>query len=129
MPGALPVGHVDGISRLNELRRQRHLVSILTVGLSYGDRNVLSYTRHMMQNFLAFRDSPIIPLRRSPTLSLSLSRLIVTNLETKQTMMYEWDILLWVRAFTKIAFTNICSRSDDGYAEGEFELCIEGTGD
>ena len=29
-------------------------------------RNILSYTRHMMQNFLAFRDSPILPLRRSP---------------------------------------------------------------
>ena len=27
---------------------------------------VLSLTGHMMQNVLAFRDSPIIPLRRSP---------------------------------------------------------------
>ena len=34
----------------------------------YGARNVLSYTRHMMANFLAFRDSPIIPLRRLPLL-------------------------------------------------------------
>ena len=42
------------------------LVSVLIVGLSYGARNVLSYTRCMMQNFLAFRDSPIIPLGRSP---------------------------------------------------------------
>ena len=44
----------------------REIVSVLIVGLSYGARNVLSYTRGMMQNFLAFRDSPIIPLRRSP---------------------------------------------------------------
>ena len=42
------------------------LVSVLIVGLSYGARNVLSYTKHMLQNCLAFRDSPIIPLRRSP---------------------------------------------------------------
>ena len=42
------------------------LVGVLFVRLSYGSRNVLSYTRHMMQEFLAFRDSPIIPLRRSP---------------------------------------------------------------
>ena len=44
------------------------VVSVLIVTLSYGARNVLSYTRHMMQNSLAFRDSPIIPLRRSPSL-------------------------------------------------------------
>ena len=36
------------------------------VELSYGARNVLSYTGRTMQNFLSFRDSPIIPLRRSP---------------------------------------------------------------
>ena len=36
------------------------------VGLSYEARNVLSHTRPMMQIFLAYRDSPIIPLRRSP---------------------------------------------------------------
>ena len=41
-------------------------VSVLIVGLSYEARNVLSYTRRRMQNFLAFRDSPIIPLRRLP---------------------------------------------------------------
>ena len=35
------------------------LVSVLMVGLSYGARNVLSYTRHIRQNFLAFRDSLI----------------------------------------------------------------------
>ena len=29
------------------------LVSVLIVGLSYGARNVLSYTRRMMQNYLA----------------------------------------------------------------------------
>ena len=38
----------------------------LRTGLSYGYRNVLSFTRRMMQNVLAFRDNPIIPLRRSP---------------------------------------------------------------
>ena len=42
------------------------LVSVLIVGLSYGAKNILSYTRGMMQNFLEFRDNPIIPLRRSP---------------------------------------------------------------
>ena len=47
---------------------ESELVSVLIVGLSFGARNVLSYTRRMMQNFLAFRDSPIIPLRRSHTL-------------------------------------------------------------
>ena len=31
-----------------------------------GVRNVISYTRLMMQSFLVFRDSPIIPLRLSP---------------------------------------------------------------
>ena len=44
----------------------RSLVSVLIVGLSYGTRNVLSYTRCMMQHFLAFRDSPITLSRRSP---------------------------------------------------------------
>ena len=34
------------------------IVSILIVGQSY--------TRNMKQNFLAFRDSPTVPLRRSP---------------------------------------------------------------
>ena len=43
-----------------------YTVSVLIVGLSYEARNVLSYTRRRMQNFLAFRDSPIIPLRRLP---------------------------------------------------------------
>ena len=48
--------------------RRRHVVSVLIVGhgQSYGARSVLSYTRRMMQNFPSFRDSPIIPLRRSP---------------------------------------------------------------
>ena len=32
----------------------------------YGAMNIPSYTRHMMQNCVAFRDSPIIPLGRSP---------------------------------------------------------------
>ena len=38
------------------------VVSVLMVGLSYGASNVLllTYTRCMMKNFLAFRDSPII---------------------------------------------------------------------
>ena len=49
------------------------LVSVIIVGLSYGARNVLSYTRGMMQNFLEFRDSPLIPLRRwPPTLLVEL---------------------------------------------------------
>ena len=30
-------------------------MSVLIVGLSHGDRNVLSYTRRMMKNVLAFR--------------------------------------------------------------------------
>ena len=41
---------------------------VLIVGLSYRAYEcpmVLSYTRRMMQNFLAFRDSPINPLRLS----------------------------------------------------------------
>ena len=45
-------------------------MSVLIVGLSYICMKLgMSYptlTRGMMQNFLAFRDSPIIPLRRSP---------------------------------------------------------------
>ena len=43
------------------------LESVLTIGLSYGAKNVLSYTRRLTSNVLAFRDSPIIPLRRSPS--------------------------------------------------------------
>ena len=47
--------------------REREVVSVLIVGLSYGARNVLSYTRPMMHDFIAYRDyCPIIPLRRSP---------------------------------------------------------------
>ena len=42
------------------------VVSVLVAGLSCGVRDVLSYTRHRMQHFILFRDSPIIPLRRSP---------------------------------------------------------------
>ena len=38
------------------------IVSVLIVGQSYGARNVLSYNRCLMQNFLAFRDSPILNL-------------------------------------------------------------------
>lgn len=50
-------------------------VSVLIVGLSYGVRNLLSYTRRRMQNFLAFRDSPIIPLRcSSPAFLASRSK-------------------------------------------------------
>ena len=43
------------------------------VGLSYEARNVLSYTRRILQHFLAFRDSPIIPLGRSRSPSVCLS--------------------------------------------------------
>ena len=42
------------------------IASVFIVGLPYGARNVISCTRHMIQHFLAFRDSPTIPLRRSP---------------------------------------------------------------
>ena len=51
---------------LLQIASSREVVSILIVGLSCGARNVLSYTRHMVQNFLAFGDSPIISLGRSP---------------------------------------------------------------
>ena len=47
------------------------IASILIVGLSYGARNVLSYTRGMMQSFIAFQDSPTIPLRRSTAFACS----------------------------------------------------------
>ena len=46
--------------------KERKIVSVLIVGLSHGARSVLSYTRCMMQSFLAFRDSPSTPLRRLP---------------------------------------------------------------
>ena len=55
-----------GIFVLEEFSKSKSIVSVLIVGPSYGARNVLSYTRRRIQNFLAFRDSPIIPLRRSP---------------------------------------------------------------
>ena len=51
----------DGDKRFSGL-----VVSVLMKGLSYVARNVLSYTRFMMQRFLSLRDSPIIPLRRLP---------------------------------------------------------------
>ena len=41
-------------------------MSVFIVGLSQGARNVLPYTKRMMQNFLSFRVCPIIELRRSP---------------------------------------------------------------
>ena len=44
------------------LRIASSLMSVLAVGQSYGAGNVLSYTKRMMQNVLAFRDSSIIPL-------------------------------------------------------------------
>ena len=44
----------------------RPQVSVLIVGLSYGTRNVVSYTTCTMKIFLSFRDRPFIPLRRSP---------------------------------------------------------------
>ena len=69
-------------------------MSVLIVGLvCYRARNVLSYTRHIMQNYLAFRDSPIIPLRRSPCrrerwndgkLAFALSFLLLLPLAQKQ---------------------------------------------
>ena len=45
-------------------------MSVFIVGLSYGDRIALSYTRCMLKNFLAFRYSHIIPIRRSPSHAL-----------------------------------------------------------
>ena len=57
-------GHQGAQAAQARLRSAQYVVSVLIVGLSYGARNVLSYTRHRMQHFLAFRDSPIIPLRR-----------------------------------------------------------------
>ena len=83
VPGHLPFWRRSDIPRGHASTRRRRrgllgpgpplpppppLVSVLIVGLSYGARTVLSYTRRMMLNFLAFRDSHIIPLRRSPTL-------------------------------------------------------------
>ena len=66
--------------RLSQLSDRHSVPSrimiVLIAVLSYGARNVLSYTRHMMQNFLAFRDSPIIPLRRSPEDSCGWSKLL-----------------------------------------------------
>ena len=64
-------GPPPGVGRRGDHPRPPSLVvSVLMVGLSYGARNVtmynvLSYARRMMQNSPAFRDSPIIPLRRS----------------------------------------------------------------
>ena len=40
--------------------------SVLIVGLSYGARNVLSYSRYIIRNVLTFRDNIIIPLRCPP---------------------------------------------------------------
>ena len=60
--------------RTERIREPRSLVSVLIVGLSYGARNVISSTRCMMQHFLAFRDSPIIPLRRTPPTLLGITR-------------------------------------------------------
>ena len=53
-----------------ESRVTKCLASVLIVGLSYGARNVLPYTctGGMMQNFMAFRESPIIPLECSPVI-------------------------------------------------------------
>ena len=54
------------------------IVSVLIIGLSSaGARNILSYSRHMMQHFLASRDSPIIPLRRSPEEAPEMCRAVV----------------------------------------------------
>ena len=65
---SLPTGYVQE----NEL-----ILSVFIVGLSYAARNVLSYLIPMMQNFLAFRDSPIIPYK---TLAWSQIDLWVTDI-------------------------------------------------
>ena len=51
-------------------------VLILHRTILWSARNVLSYTRGIIQNFLAFRDSPIISLRRSisPSQSFNVRR-------------------------------------------------------
>ena len=38
----------------------QQVASVFIVGLSYEARNVLSNTRLLLQNFLAFRDSPVL---------------------------------------------------------------------
>ena len=63
-------------------------MSVLIVGLSYGARNVLSYTRRTMQHFLAFRDSLIIPLKRSPQMSWST---FTTNCLDAWESHYDWS--------------------------------------
>ena len=54
----------ERVSKEERIRREE--ASVFIVGLSYGDRNVQSHNRRKMLHFLAFRDSPIIPLRCSP---------------------------------------------------------------
>ena len=68
-----------GISLIADSHRV--IVSILIVRLSYGARKVLSYTRHKMQNFLAFRDHPIIPLRCSPWVLHGMGAAILRGFE------------------------------------------------
>ena len=52
-----PTVKIQGAAREKHAVTVTHVVSVLIVGA----RNVLSDTRRMMQNFLAFRESPIIP--------------------------------------------------------------------
>ena len=56
------------VSNISEI-----LVSVLMVGLFYG---TCHYTKHVMQNFLTFRDSPIIPSRRSPTVNVTCNAML-----------------------------------------------------
>ena len=48
--------------RFNQKKKSHIIWYLVSVFIPH----VLSYTSRKMQNFLAFRDSPIIPLRRSP---------------------------------------------------------------
>ena len=57
--------------------------------LSYGARNVLSYT---MLSFRAFRDSPIIPLRRSPLICPSVRHPFSSCAEVRATARRTSDI-------------------------------------
>ena len=100
----------------------RNLVRVLIVGLSHGDRNVLAYTRRMMQNFLSFRDNPILPLRCLPTPGISGLLSLAPNCNKF------WDGTDdYVRMGHSLAGLSFYKPLQSiGYAEGELELCREG---
>ena len=57
-------------------------MSVLMLVLSYGARNVASYTRRILQTLLAFQDSPIDPSRRSPLVASSHEQANTSGLRT-----------------------------------------------